>query len=88
MEKLHKEQQRLEFKKNLDHLSTVLGGQAQITVMAHPCGGYNEDTLEVLKTLGIEIGFRSSMSRRYIRSLLEIPREDHANVARGMGLCV
>jgi peptidoglycan/xylan/chitin deacetylase (PgdA/CDA1 family) len=88
MEKLPKERQRLEFEKNLDHLSTVLGSQAQITAMSHPCGSYNEDTLEVLKTLGIEIGFRSSMSRRHINSLLEIPREDHANVARGIGLCV
>ncbi len=88
MEKLPKERQAREFGENLAHLSTVLGVHAKITAMSHPCGSYNDDTLAVLHDLGIEIGFRSNMGRAYIRSALEIPREDHANVAKRIGLCV
>ena len=48
--------------------------------MSHPLGNYNDDTLKILKKLGINIGFRSSLSPSYIKSALEIPREDHANI--------
>ena len=52
--------------------------------MSHPCGDYNLDTLSLLKEMGIQIGFRSSMSVKEIKSPLEIPREDHANVFKEM----
>ena len=52
--------------------------------MSHPCGDYNKDTLDVLNSMGIRIGFRSNMSNPYINSSLEIPREDHANIYRKM----
>ena len=48
--------------------------------MSHPCGNYNENILSYLGSLGIKIGFRSSMNVRSIKSSLEIPREDHANI--------
>ena len=52
--------------------------------MSHPCGDYNLDTLSLLKGMGIQIGFRSNMSVKEIKSPLEIPREDHANVFNEM----
>lgn len=52
--------------------------------MSHPCGRYNDDTLSILRDLGITIGFRSSMLVPTIASALEVPREDHANVFRSM----
>ncbi len=48
--------------------------------MSHPSGNYNDDTLKILKKLGIKCGFRSSLVPPYIKSSLEIPREDHANI--------
>lgn len=76
--RLSKHEQKLEYRKNFDHLSGLLG--KPITAMAHPCGDYNETTIEILKEMSIEIGFRSNMAVKEIRSSLEIPREDHANV--------
>ena len=80
--KLNKKKQRLEYQKNYEHLSKLLG--KHINVMSHPCGEYNEITLSVLKEMNIDIGFRSSMSVREICSPLEIPREDQANVFKEM----
>ena len=84
MSKLSKVEQELEYKKNYDHLTSLIG--IPIKVMSHPCGDYNETTLEILKSMGIDIGFRSSMSLKDIHSPLEIPREDHANVFKEMNL--
>ena len=78
MSKLNKAEQELEYKKNHNHLTNLLG--KSVTVMSHPCGDYNKDTLEILSNLGIEIGFRSSMSIKNISSALEIPRDDHTNI--------
>ena len=52
--------------------------------MSHPCGNYSDITLNILKDMNIEMGFRDNMSIKEIRSSLEIPREDHANVFREM----
>ena len=84
MSKLSKTEQELEYQKNYEHLSGLIG--KPIKVMSHPCGDYNETTLEILKSMKIDIGFRSSMSVKEIRSPLEIPREDHTNVFKEMCL--
>lgn len=85
MQSLSKEEQKEEYIKNLNHLEGLLG-KGRIESMSHPCGNYSETTLSLLDSLGIKIGFRSSMSVKSIKSPLEIPREDHANVAKVMGL--
>jgi peptidoglycan/xylan/chitin deacetylase (PgdA/CDA1 family) len=85
IQSLSKEEQKKEYIQNLNHLEGLLG-KGTIESMSHPCGNYNETTLYLLNSLGIKIGFRSSMSVRSIKSSLEIPREDHANVAKAMGL--
>ena len=82
MSKLKLEDQDREYSKNYRHLSDLLDHPIQS--MSHPCGDYNNDTLEILKRIGISIGFRSSMSVKEIKSSLEIPREDHANVFKEM----
>jgi hypothetical protein len=52
--------------------------------MSHPCGNYNDATLDILTELGIRVGFRSNSSIKEIRSNLEIPREDHSNIFKAM----
>ena len=84
MSKLSRAEQELEYKYNYDHLAGLIG--KPIRVMSHPCGDYNETTLEILRSMKIDIGFRSSMSVKEIPSPLEIPREDHANVFKEMRL--
>ena len=80
MSKLTRFEQELEYSKNYNHLSKLIG--KPITAMSHPCGDYNKITLEILSNMNIEIGFRSSMSILDIRSSLEIPREDHTNILK------
>ena len=82
MSSLDVEQQKLEYERNYYHLHSLTGKVP--TTMSHPCGDYNSDTLKILRGLGIELGFRSSMIVREITSSLEIPREDHSNVWKEM----
>jgi len=82
MSKLSKTEQYLEYQRNYQHLSALIG--KPIDVMSHPCGDYNDITLKILKEMNISIGFRSNMSMKEIRSPLEIPREDQANVFKEM----
>ena len=86
MGNLSREQQREEYERNLDHLKSILGGDAEVKSMSHPCGGYNEDTLCILRDMGVDIGFRSNMSHVENRGWLELPREDHANIVRKIGI--
>ncbi len=50
--------------------------------MSHPCGKYNKSTISILHELGIKLGFRSSISKDFKRSNLEVPREDHSNLIK------
>ena len=85
MQNLSKAKQTAEYCNNLSHLEKIIG-DTPLQAMSHPCGNYNQDTLDILRGMGIKLGFRSNMGVKEIKSLLEIPREDHANVAREMGL--
>ncbi len=78
MTKLSKSDQFLEYSKNLQHLKHILGKAPK--TMSHPCGNYNKNTLKVLNSLGIKMGFKSNMPIGQIDSPLEIPRENHANI--------
>ena len=77
------EQQKLEYQNNLNHLLNITGHE-NIAAMSHPCGDYDRNTLEVLKQLGIRVGFRANMSLLEHKSTLEIPRESHSNIFRGL----
>ncbi len=78
MDKLNPSQQYYEYKENKDFLENNLN--QKINCMSHPCGRYNQSTLEILKELKIEIGFRSSIIPNKIKTNLEIPRDDHTNI--------
>jgi len=82
LHRLTKQQQEDEYVKNFDHLRSLLNTKP--IAMSHPCGNYNEDTLDILNTLGLRIGFRSNNSITHINSSLEIPRNDHANIYNEM----
>ena len=82
MDLLPDNEQRYEYETNRDWIKTRLG--VLPTFVAHPCGQYSKHTLRVLNELGISVGFRSSLTPGSYNSLLEIPREDHANVMRDM----
>lgn len=79
---LSREAQMREYTVNYDFLKNITGCGAKM--VAHPCGQYNDTTLEVLRELEIRVGFRSSLNIPYSRSLLEIPREDHSNIIKKM----
>ena len=80
MHKLSYESQLDEYTKNYEFINSIIN--AEIYSMSHPCGHYNDDTLKILKKLGIKCGFRSSLTPACIKSALEIPREDHINILK------
>lgn len=77
---LHPDEQLREYSENQKHLTKLLDRSPN--VMSHPCNSYSDKTLEILSDLGISIGFRADIAPVEARSLLEFPREDHANIVR------
>lgn len=92
MEKLDYSDQEKEYKKCVSIISKILGKSGDtIKYMSHPCGSYNEDTLQILKKLGIELGFKDIMTiekekgmNKINNSFLEIARQDHADIIKRM----
>jgi hypothetical protein len=84
--------QEKEYKKCVSIISKILGKSVDtIKYMSHPCGSYNEDTLQILKKLGIELGFKQIMTiekekgmNKINNSFLEIARQDHADIIKRM----
>lgn len=78
-----REWQMNEYSMNKKLVETITGGKA--VSASYPCNSYNSDTLEIMRSLGIQIAFRANMSNKVIEgSSLEYPREDHANIIRMM----
>tara|TARA_E500000178_G_C16941019_1_gene716403 strand:- start:114 stop:1085 length:972 start_codon:yes stop_codon:yes gene_type:complete len=76
-------------KKKLSHILNI--SQNEINTMAHPCGSFNNNTLNVLKKLNIELGFSNLMpnskkinSKIISEKFLEIPRNDHSIILKLM----
>ena len=78
MHRLSYTEQLEEYTNSYEFINSIT--HKKVSSMSHPCGNYNHETIKVLKKLGIDIGFRSSMFPSVIKSALEIPREDHANI--------
>lgn len=78
LERLPPEQQKEEYRHNFDHVRRVTGTAPQTA--AHPCNSYSAETLRILDGLGIRMAFRSNMATAPEHGLLELPREDHANL--------
>jgi peptidoglycan/xylan/chitin deacetylase (PgdA/CDA1 family) len=78
---LSPDDQEREYRDNFMALMQCLGEPP--VAMSHPCNSYDEATLAILRGLGITLGFRADMEAGSA-SLLELPRQDHANVMRQM----
>jgi len=74
--------QQMEYQRNYDHLRETLT-KAPIAV-SHPCNSYDSVTLEILRDMGIKIGFRAYPKSLPEHSDLEFPREDHALIMARM----
>jgi len=74
---LPEEKQRLEYETNYEVLSEIL--VAPPFSVAHPRNSYGAETLAILRSLGIRLGFRSNMAMPGY-SNLEFPRKDSADV--------
>lgn len=82
------EEQLEEYKKNYLHLKEVCGRNP--VAMSHPSNSYNENTIKILKYLGIRCGFRSNMfpkkeGGRINPNRFEIARQDHSNIMKMLG---
>ena len=94
LEKLNYNEQKKEYAENILVISKILNKPTnQIKFMSHPCGSYNNNTLTILKELGIELGFKQIMTvetergmKKINNSCLEIARQDHADIIREMNL--
>ena len=94
LEKLSYEDQKNEYTKNLDIISKILDtSKSKIKYMSHPCGSYNDNTLSILKELGIHLGFKQIMTlekekgmTKINNSPLEIARQDHIEIYKKIKL--
>lgn len=92
LENLSNNEQKKEYENSLSLISEILHKPREnIKYMSHPCGSYNGYTLEILRELGIELGFKQIMSiekergmKKINNSCLEIAREDHAIIYQKM----
>jgi peptidoglycan/xylan/chitin deacetylase (PgdA/CDA1 family) len=82
IDEMPRKEQAREYQQNFDWIYENLGVKPDL--VAHPCGRYSSDTLEILEGLGVKVGFRSTMTGVHSGSHLEVPREDHANILRQM----
>lgn len=78
---LSRQEQAAEYEANQTCLTQAIG--VPTLCMSHPTNSYNGDTLDILKEMGIRLGFRANMEPGFT-SLLEIPREDHTNIMRSL----
>ena len=92
LETLSYEEQKQEYKQCISNISKILGkSQNEIKWMSHPCGSYDNNTLQILKELGIELGFKQIMTiepekgmKKINNSFLEIARQDHSKIVKIM----
>ena len=90
IEKLSYEEQKIQFDKCISLISEILNKpKNEIKVMSHPSGSYNMDTIEILKELGIKLGFKQIMKielergmKKINNSPLEIARQNHSEIIR------
>ena len=77
------EGQLYEYGTNKKIIESITG--SEVISGSYPCNSYNQDTLKIMRSLGIQIGFRANMGNFTEQDHeLEIPREDHANIIREM----
>ena len=82
MDLVPRDDQFVEYNRNFAWIKETL--EVVPEFVAHPCGRYSADTLEVISSLGIRYGFRSSMAAVPGGGRYEIPREDASTLVRNM----
>lgn len=73
--------QQREYAANQAYLASLLGLTPE--TVSHPCNSYGPRTLELLRNLGVRIGFRANLELQP-HSALEFPRQDCANLLHAM----
>ena len=92
LETLSYEEQKQEYKQSISNISKILDKpQDEIKWMSHPYGNYDNNSLQILKELGIELGFKQIMTiepekgmKKINNSFLEIARQDHSAIVKRM----
>ena len=92
LENLSVDDQTREYNDNITILSEILNcDKKEFRYMSHPMGSYNQDTLKILKALGVELGFKHIMTiepeknmKTVNNSFLEVAREDHSVIMQMM----
>jgi len=92
LENLSVEDQTREYNDNITILSEIFNcDKKEFRYMSHPMGSYNQDTLKILKALGVELGFKQTMTiepeknmKTVNNSFLEVAREDHSVIMQMM----
>lgn len=86
LSKLSIKEQSDQYERNYAHIRRVCG--KEVVSMSHPLNSYGEDTLKILKGMGIVCGFRSNMMPPHGRKInptpLELAREDATNLLKAM----
>lgn len=54
--------------------------------LSHPSNSYNASTLDILRRLGVFVGFRANMDQ-ISYTTLELPREDHSTILLEINTC-
>lgn len=80
IENLNIHEQENEYIKNFNFIKNLLSFEP--VSVSHPSGSYNQETLKILKNLGIKIGFMDNIQKKINTSFLEIPRENHTNLVK------
>ena len=91
LEALNEKDQYFEYKENYSLFKKIISDKYNAKSMSHPCGSYNDETLKILNSMNIKIGFKSIMKieknknmKKINNSCLEIAREDHMNIINRM----
>ena len=90
MTKLSFSEQKKEYIQCIDIISKILNKPKKyLNCMSYPNGNYNNDTLEILKSLKIKLGFKHNMSinsmhekSKINNSKLEIARQNHSIILK------
>ncbi len=92
IENLSYESQKKQYLKNKKMISKILNkDENEIKYMSHPCGSYNQDTLKILKEIGVELGFKQIMKiepekgmKKINNSVYEIARVSHSIIMKSL----
>ena len=81
MSSLSKDKQREEYERNFSHLSKEL--YLPYLTASHPSNSYNENTLDILKDMGVLMAFSATMKTAG-RGLYKLPRQEQRYVQEMM----